>query len=522
MGEVGKTFENQEGFLFRPKPALFGPSRFLRKPADGAAPGSPEEKTGVLFLQEAAHQQAGTLFLQEAAHLQAGAQCNFFCMEAFVLEGCRIRLDAEISLTERCSGIRMYAELYDVNSQKEPLRKFEIQEKKGCDEMHYVIDETLDSSIASIPRMDLEVVVSAELQDASGTRKTVSISESAEYDIAKWDVVRPRVEAEGYITYPGGRVTPRTRTGSDDKIVIALYRTPDAGTNDLDYLCEYGKKEGQPWLMIPGDGAVTFQETGFKLKKDSVSMICYLLKPGGGGAYLLASGDVKYKEEDIEIRQTPISVVYRMYNRWNCAFMEKGDNKKHEFIYRMDLSYQREDRKSTRHVYLADDKDKKPPVFGYVPHLLIQWGCLEEGTRIRMADGTQKAIRDIARGEKVLLADGETAPVCIVWRGEDDVCCRIVTESGREILAGRTHPFLTAKGVLPAKALARGNVLMVWDEESGGMKEETIERAEEKKGTVRVCNLSLGGAQMIANGFICGDMEQQNHRQGTSAAALEE
>jgi len=493
MGTTEKS--TKENFLFSPTLSQFGESRFLRWPEGSAASGRMIN-------------QRKTPFLQEAKFLEAGSLCNFFAIEGFQLKDGNIKLDAEISMTEQCKDIKMRAELYDVNNQEKPIFTFDVQEKKDCNEMHYILDQSLDVTSDT----ELEVVVGAEWLDKSGNKDSAAISESAEYDLAEWTAVRPKVETDGYITYPSRTVTKRTRTGSDDKIVIALYRTPDQGASDLDYLCDYGKKGNQPWLMIPGEGTIKFTEPDFELDTNSVDMYCYLLKPNGGGAYLLAAGDAEYGTKDIDITKTSRAISYQMYNRWNCSFLEAGDNQKHEFIYHIDLLYRRKGDKYNRHIYLKDDKSQKGPNFGYVPHLLIQWGCLEEHMKIWMADGTQKEIREIARGDEILLADGQTAPAGTIWKGDEDGYYQIKTVSGLEVKASKTHPFLTVEGFKTAKDLNQKDVLIVWDEAGRCKKEEAVAEAKKMEGIIKVYNISLGGGQMIANGIVCGDMEQQNHR----------
>ena len=44
--------------------------------------------------------------------------------------------------------------------------------------------------------------------------------------------------------------------------------------------------------------------------------------------------------------------------------------------------------------------------------------CLEENTRIFMADGSQKPIREIRIGEEVMSDSGKTQRVMNVWQGK--------------------------------------------------------------------------------------------------------
>ena len=47
--------------------------------------------------------------------------------------------------------------------------------------------------------------------------------------------------------------------------------------------------------------------------------------------------------------------------------------------------------------------------------------CLEENTRILMADGSQKPVREIRIGDMVMCDLGEPKIVRNVWQGREDV-----------------------------------------------------------------------------------------------------
>ena len=135
--------------------------------------------------------------------------------------------------------------------------------------------------------------------------------------------------------------------------------------------------------------------------------------------------------------------------------------------------------------------------------------CLGEETKIQMADGTQKDICNVRIGDVVQLANGKIKWVENVWRGVEDSWYQLLTESCAKIIASDIHPFLTKEGMVQACHLAPGDVMMIWDNRNCCMKEESLVAVEKVEKGIRVCNLSLGGNQMIANGFVCGDMEIQ-------------
>ena len=76
------------------------------------------------------------------------------------------------------------------------------------------------------------------------------------------------------------------------------------------------------------------------------------------------------------------------------------------------------------------------------------WGCLAEGTKILMADGTEKEVQNISIGESVLNSRGETVKVTNLITGTEEYIYRTYTESGRLISASLLHPFAAERGDL--------------------------------------------------------------------------
>lgn len=478
-------------------PSHFGAQHFMRIPTAGAM--SIKAAGGV-----------SVPFLQETERLRPGMECNLFELEKFCVNNGRITLDAEISMTERCRDIRMWAQLYDVRDESKPLAVYEMQETERTDDMHYIIDSPL---MPNMKEEDLEVIVRAQWQTETGAVGAAAIKENAAYDVAQWNVIYPKVEEKQYVLWqndePRMRPVPDKVKRQDNKIVLALYREPDQ-KKDLDYLCAYGKDAGgRPILMVPGQGKLVFTDPDLVIQKGSASLECYLKKIDQGGVQVVAVGNNEYKTDQAKFEYTAKSISYQMYNSWGAGFVEAGSFQPHEFSYRIKLTYRREGVKTLRTLWLADEVDHRRCIQS-VPHILILWGCVEETSRIRMADGTQKEIRNIKIGEKVLLADGEAVSVENVWRGSEDDWYLLHTKSGIEIKASYTHPFLTKEGMVQACRLNAGDTVMVWDEQDSCMREEILADVKKQEGQIEVCNLSLSGKRMIANGFVCGDMELQN------------
>lgn len=76
------------------------------------------------------------------------------------------------------------------------------------------------------------------------------------------------------------------------------------------------------------------------------------------------------------------------------------------------------------------------------------WGCLAEGTKILMADGTEKEVQNIDAGESIINSKGETVKVTNLITGTEEYIYRTYTESGRLISASLLHPFAAERGDL--------------------------------------------------------------------------
>lgn len=94
---------------------------------------------------------------------------------------------------------------------------------------------------------------------------------------------------------------------------------------------------------------------------------------------------------------------------------------------------------------------------GLFPKAVVSGGCFEEGTLIRMADGTTKAIDKIQEGDYVITRDGERE-VEHTWNpdtledGNPD-CLEIEFDDGTKVICSDTHPFMVNGSWVEAKDL---------------------------------------------------------------------
>lgn len=84
--------------------------------------------------------------------------------------------------------------------------------------------------------------------------------------------------------------------------------------------------------------------------------------------------------------------------------------------------------------------------------------CFPPGTRIRMADGSERPIEDVRLGEHVVTAEGRTGRVRQMFlRDEDAGLVRIIARGHSHLRLTREHPVLTARGYVKAADLRIGD-----------------------------------------------------------------
>lgn len=84
--------------------------------------------------------------------------------------------------------------------------------------------------------------------------------------------------------------------------------------------------------------------------------------------------------------------------------------------------------------------------------------CFPPGTRIRMADGSERPIEDVRLGEQVVTAEGNTGRVLrAMLRDETGGLVRLVAWGHSHLRMTREHPVLTARGYVKAGELLIGD-----------------------------------------------------------------
>jgi hypothetical protein len=158
-----------------------------------------------------------------------------------------------------------------------------------------------------------------------------------------------------------------------------------------------------------------------------------------------------------------------------------------------------------------------------LPKIKLGYSCLAKGTLITMADGSQKPIDQILKGDMVLGAMAKNGTATQAMTVVDTSIGiealkmqRVTAADGSEILMTETHPVSTTnRGIIWSKELKKGDRILT---EDGSV---LITQIKNEKYNDNVYNLKLAptagssiasGAYlgMYANGLLVGDLETQD------------
>jgi hypothetical protein len=136
-----------------------------------------------------------------------------------------------------------------------------------------------------------------------------------------------------------------------------------------------------------------------------------------------------------------------------------------------------------------------------VSPIYLLWGCLAEGSKISMADGSQNAIEHIKPEDQVRTQDGSAVRVTDVVKGTEKYMYLFETESGSRILVSAYHPLLTQEGWKAACDITEADSLIT---EANGPTKVQVRNNIAYYGNVY--SLVVDGANnFIAEGLVVGD-----------------
>jgi hypothetical protein len=125
-----------------------------------------------------------------------------------------------------------------------------------------------------------------------------------------------------------------------------------------------------------------------------------------------------------------------------------------------------------------------------VPQLLVLVGCFPDGVKIRMADGSERAVEEFVgnSNEEIRSESGTKTVTAITWGNEDHPLVFLRDSRGHQLLLTEGHPVMTTHGAVAAADLREGEVVRT---ESGNAKLIEVSRRASPK-PVPIHNLRVG------------------------------
>ena len=140
-----------------------------------------------------------------------------------------------------------------------------------------------------------------------------------------------------------------------------------------------------------------------------------------------------------------------------------------------------------------------------VERIKIQWGCLAQGTKIQLADGSEKPIEFISIDDRLRLSSGEMANVENIINGFERELIFLSTTNGYSLRTTKNHPISTARGFVPAGELTAADIICT---QNGNAPLSQLYVAQYEDTVYNLCIEPSGS--LICNGIIAGDFTMQN------------
>jgi hypothetical protein len=154
-----------------------------------------------------------------------------------------------------------------------------------------------------------------------------------------------------------------------------------------------------------------------------------------------------------------------------------------------------------------------------VPQVNLVQGCLPAGVKVRMADGSERAVEELqAHGDERVRSSGDPASRAVsgkTWGHEEKPLVVLRDDRGHVLPLTETHPVMTPRGPIVASRLRPGDVVLT---ELGAATLVEVRR-QSSPAPVPVHNLRVGTeaeaaagrTTFYANGILVGDQLMQRH-----------
>lgn len=225
----------------------------------------------------------------------------------------------------------------------------------------------------------------------------------------------------------------------------------------------------------------------------------------------LGGGDIFYlaKETEIQTEEGNLSEISVTLNEdWNNTIPESVGygNRIYQIYIQADFMIKNENNNLQKITVTAESLKeasvKTSTDIIRIASLNFLWGCLAEGTKILMADGSEKEIQNIQKGDLIVNSKGESLRVSELITGTERYIYRVVTKGGREVSASYNHPFVTEQGDRLLLSFDYQTELQVREGDQYVYDLLSYCYPEEYNGNVYSITVEGGENTVIADGFV--------------------
>ena len=295
------------------------------------------------------------------------------------------------------------------------------------------------------------------------------------------------------------------QTDPNGEIVVCYNRTPSRGEYiDYDYSEAYDPQSHKQQLFLEVDGEVFLSDVFQEFQWIDMTRFVLKLYCESGVASYSTEGRVEAIRNSFQ--KTDKGFSFHLDKDWKgivpAARLPIVEDV--EFLMRVPFMTNKGTASILIDSTLSPQKISGDKICISKFHLL--WGCVSGDTRVLMADGFEKQIRDIRIGDRVLTKDYAMAEVCDILVGMEEQLWHIETAQGHTINCSKDHPMYTEAGVKLAETLCGDDKLL-----NENLDYEEIVAMYPVQGE-RVYSIMLRneGNWIITNGLFSGDFTEQN------------
>lgn len=406
-----------------------------------------------------------------------------------------------VSLCAPAKVCNVQIDLSDVY-QKQIGKKYVVYKNQN----YMFIKDTLQLELEKLPQNLFEITMTVSLL---GRQRNIM-------DI----VVRKRRFCVQDIVGTTNIAHPTKKFTQDDTINVFFGRLPGRWDKKIDYIYNEAylpeKNCAEMTLDVMGNAAFSAADTQFKeMVIDECEAIMDLKR--GAFYYHNPGGMVMEKDGDN-------GFGWYFDSDWGGTIPKDSFQASNRSQMTMTLRYKASSTGDTVHTLTMTsclEKDLSESC-KHVRELDLKIGCFAKGTRITMADGSEREIESIRMGDHVIVdTNWKMSTVRNIFTGMEAEMVMIETENGLKLMVTSNHPIETDAGLCEAGKMNAGMKVLTAE---GTM--EPIKYLYTVEYNDRVYNLELdvadGEGRVIAEGIVAGDMYAEQKMQHIARTTLEE